>query len=958
MAGRPHGKSRVLSGVMLTTLVALMVGVSSAAGNVKPAEVEAYREAFDVSPEAAEERLEVQSRGAEADIVGELEQRLDGNFAGVWFDNASGEFVVPIVPGTSRAAVRGELADARLAGDYRTPVVDLSWEELEAAQKQIDLELRDLFEAGMVQTSLDPRANAVVVEVAGAPTSQDFAKLKHAVTKSNAEVELRKKDTVRFKAEPLNCKPNFLERYCGKPLRGGVGIEQNLGEIEPIRECTAAFRARGNKNGKRYVLTAGHCVDSPSSKVPPTMFWESADELQQPHEIGEVEQYIFPGNDWAKVNATGSYWDVSPWPSRIIYWGENKPTIIQENYPIEGEASSYLFETVCHSGSSTGTSCGTVTGLNQTVYYEEDGWLVGLNRVLNGCVYPGDSGGPVFANNMALGILSGGEVDLEHPCNGPEWYYPNITEATKALGVHIYPSIDTRMTSTTVEASALNGNPGWLTAKGSVKALDGTPVNNVYVNVNLKKWDGSKYVLQSTLHPTVTNGQYEVNNWQGVGPGKWIAKVVLPEQGVFAESVSNEETEGSFLVKDGYRIVNKNSGKCLDVSGASKESGVAMQQWECLDPTIQQNQVFTLVPTPTGYELVARHSGRCVDVANASQSNGGTLQQWTCNGFGQQRWTAPLVETVGETKYVKLVAQHSGKCIDVTNASQSNGTVIQQWDCNGSAQQKWSFKSVDSAPIPTETFLTVPEEERLNGQPGYASAHGYVKTGAYPIGGNYVNVNYEKEVSAGKFELITSNHPTLNNEGFYESKYEALGSGNWRIWTGFPGAGNLAASQSAKVNIHLGTGYRFVFRHSGKCLNLYGNSAANGTPMVQWDCFANPSPSDGEVFTLVPFENGTYFEILINSVSTPTSGRCVDVTNGETGNGVKLQSYLCYNGALANQLWRWVPIAGQPPWNAFIAKHSGRCMDVEGVSTANGARLQQWDCNWTGNQQWKFQGVG
>jgi hypothetical protein len=509
-----------------------------------------------------------------------------------------------------------------------------------------------------------------------------------------------------------------------------------------------------------------------------------------------------------------------------------------------------------------------------------------------------------------------------------------------------------RATQTELVATSLNGNPGWLTVKGNV--LAGNVINNGQVLVKLYKWNTStsKWDPKNTLEATVNNNAFEINNWYGVGVGSWLAEAEFPSQSGFAGSTSNA-SEGGFIVKDGYRIVNKNSGKCLDVLEGSKENGARLQQWECLDPKSIQNQVYTLRPGNGSYELIARHSGRCVDVVNADTANGAGLQQWTCNGFAQQKWTG-----VAAGEYINFVAKHSGKCMDVTGAGTGNGTLIQQWDCNGSAQQKWYLQSVDSAPTPTETFLTVPPEERLNGQYGFASAHGYVKTGAYPIGGNYVNVKYEKEVSPGNFEFVKANHPTLNNEGFYESKYEGLGSGNWRIWTEFPGAGNLAASRSATVNFHLGTGYRFVFRHSGKCLNLYGNSAALGTKLVQWDCFANPNPSDGEVFTLVPFHNGNDFEILINSVSTPESGRCVDVTGAGTGNGVKLQSYLCYNGAYSNQLWHWIPISGQEPWQAFISVSSGKCMGVEGDYTYNGANVWQWECLWVPNQQWKFQGVG
>ncbi len=44
------------------------------------------------------------------------------------------------------------------------------------------------------------------------------------------------------------------------------------------------------------------------------------------------------------------------------------------------------------------------------------------------------------------------------------------------------------------------------------------------------------------------------------------------------------------------------------------------------------------------------------------------------------------------------------------------------------------------------------------------------------------------------------------------------------------------------------------------------------------------------------------------------------------------------------------------PYYEVVAKHSGKCLDVEGGSnaTANGARIQQWDCLGGANQQWQL----
>jgi hypothetical protein len=919
-------------------LLAVLITAPVAVAQPTSFEVHEYMHDFHVSASRATSVLETQSIANQADIVGQLEARLGDRYAGIWFDNQDGEFVVPVLDLASRDKVDDTFAAAGLHGSPRFSQADFSWKELQGAQSRLENQLRAQVGAsgGHFLTSLDPRTNSVVVDE---EEPKAGAAVRATGDLAGIPVEVREAHS------PLNPVPascgvgGSLNYNCDPPLRGG----NQLGAAG----CTVGFKALGISTGNRYVISAGHCGTNFSGT------WTAPESLGVQKNLGPTETLAWgsSGRDLLKIRANGYFWDVNPWPALVMEWNQSNYAMINSERPITSEAHSYIGQYACHTGMATGTSCGYVrtAEYNKVEGTDEGHYFVveHLSELYPVCNGGGDSGGPVYSGHAALGINSFADDRL--PTCAQYSLFTEITEDTQYLGVSIAPNTNTQ---TWIDsATGLNGNPGWFSVSGQVSGT-GAPVNGT-VNIELKKYEGSKWVPKQTLQANVTNGKFAINNGGGVGPGSWLAKAEFPAQAGLGKSTSDENREGHFEVKDGYRIVNKNSGKCLDVLEGSKENGARLQQWECLDPKSIQNQVYTLRPGNGSYELIARHSGRCVDVVNADTANGAGLQQWTCNGFAQQKWTG-----VAAGEYINFVAKHSGKCMDVTGAGTGNGTLIQQWDCNGSAQQKWYLQSVDSAPTPTETFLTVPPEERLNGQYGFASAHGYVKTGAYPIGGNYVNVKYEKEVSPGNFEFVKANHPTLNNEGFYESKYEGLGSGNWRIWTEFPGAGNLAASRSATVNFHLGTGYRFVFRHSGKCLNLYGNSAALGTKLVQWDCFANPNPSDGEVFTLVPFHNGNDFEILINSVSTPESGRCVDVTGAGTGNGVKLQSYLCYNGAYSNQLWHWIPISGQEPWQAFISVSSGKCMGVEGDYTYNGANVWQWECLWVPNQQWKFQGVG
>jgi hypothetical protein len=85
--------------------------------------------------------------------------------------------------------------------------------------------------------------------------------------------------------------------------------------------------------------------------------------------------------------------------------------------------------------------------------------------------------------------------------------------------------------------------------------------------------------------------------------------------------------------------------------------------------------------------LVAHHSGKCMDVANASQAIGATVHQWTCvTGRLNQQWTF----TRQDNGYYTVQAVHSGLCLDVEVAGQENGRRVQQWTCvDGRTNQQW-----------------------------------------------------------------------------------------------------------------------------------------------------------------------------------------------------------------------------------------------------------------------------
>ncbi|MEO3814872.1 ricin-type beta-trefoil lectin domain protein [Sphaerisporangium sp. B11E5] len=106
-------------------------------------------------------------------------------------------------------------------------------------------------------------------------------------------------------------------------------------------------------------------------------------------------------------------------------------------------------------------------------------------------------------------------------------------------------------------------------------------------------------------------------------------------------------------------------------------------------PHNNADETFTvtlLPPTgaPAGTALRGTHSGRCLDVTNASQTSGAQTVIWDCNGQPNQQWTSTAA---GELRV------YGTKCLDVNGAGSADGTAVIIWDCNGQNNQKWRLNA-------------------------------------------------------------------------------------------------------------------------------------------------------------------------------------------------------------------------------------------------------------------------
>ncbi|WP_121180904.1 non-reducing end alpha-L-arabinofuranosidase family hydrolase [Nocardiopsis sp. Huas11] len=138
-----------------------------------------------------------------------------------------------------------------------------------------------------------------------------------------------------------------------------------------------------------------------------------------------------------------------------------------------------------------------------------------------------------------------------------------------------------------------------------------------------------------------------------------------------------------------YVLVNRDSGKALDVYDQATENGARITQWPRND---QHQQQWRFVDSGDGYyRLRSRISDKVLDVHNWSTANGADIVQWT--DFDQANQQFRLEDSPGG--YVRLVNRHSGKAVEVQGGSDADGADIVQYDDWGGGNQQWQLVRVD-----------------------------------------------------------------------------------------------------------------------------------------------------------------------------------------------------------------------------------------------------------------------
>jgi beta-xylosidase len=150
-----------------------------------------------------------------------------------------------------------------------------------------------------------------------------------------------------------------------------------------------------------------------------------------------------------------------------------------------------------------------------------------------------------------------------------------------------------------------------------------------------------------------------------------------------------------------YVLVNRNSGKALDLYNLATGDGARITQWGRND---QAQQQWQFVDSGGGYyRLKSRHSGKVLDVSGNSTADGGAIVQWTDNNTANQQFGIQDIDG-----YIQLINRNSGKAVEVQGASTAdNANIVQYSDWNG-ANQQWQLVKLGGTTQPPAGTFTNP----------------------------------------------------------------------------------------------------------------------------------------------------------------------------------------------------------------------------------------------------------
>lgn len=164
------------------------------------------------------------------------------------------------------------------------------------------------------------------------------------------------------------------------------------------------------------------------------------------------------------------------------------------------------------------------------------------------------------------------------------------------------------------------------------------------------------------------------------------------------------EPNGKSGLSGNFKIMNRNSGKYLDLTDNKTDNHTAIVQFADEGVDASQTWTFTEVMNGKGVYSICSYGNkkRGMDVVDSSKKNEAQVQLYDYLGNPHQQF---ILYDCGEG-YYQLVARNSGKVVEIPQSSKENGEWIKIYDNNGTHTQQWAVVENRCNEAPAVTLYT------------------------------------------------------------------------------------------------------------------------------------------------------------------------------------------------------------------------------------------------------------
>lgn len=547
------------------------------------------------------------------------------------------------------------------------------------------------------------------------------------------------------------------------------------------------------------------------------------------------------------------------------------------------------------------------------------------------------------------------DADCPYDMNGAGCIEYRVRDAA-AAGAQIYVSfhLNSSSSSSAKGAEVIIPNPNWrpnLSDEGEELARS---ILDELVKVGLTERPNSIYWRNSESGSTYSDGS--------------LADYFSVQRNCKLNNIPGIIIEHAFLTNSGDANTFLKSEAGLKSLGVADATGIAKY--------LGLNKIGDRTSVPEGTYVLesALDSDKVASVANSSASDSAAITLNDNADLSSQRFE---VISTGDG-YYKIVAEHSGKVLDVKGGSSVSGTPVQQYTENSTSSQQWGFVDAGNGYYyicsALGTFLDVKLGVAANGT--------QIQTYAY----NGTNSQKWKLV-ASDYQPIESGTYTITSKADASLAVEVADSAISDKANVQLGEKNDLSHQRVEIS-YAGAGYyKIAFEHSSKVLDVDDGSKKSGANVWQYTW----NNTSAQLWKFVEAGNGTYYiksklgTVLGISSANVTSGSNICTQTMKDENSLKWQlqkvnewpvkegqyfittiqsddkilnirdgnAELGAYAGLESQMFD-IEQTDEAGYYTIKSVASGKVLDVYKGSSQSKANLWEYSANGTDSQKWKF----